>query len=91
MLDERERFARCLPALLRHEGGYVNHPRDPGGVTNLGITLGTARAYRLHLDGDGDVDADDVRLLTPETAVLVYRDGYWSRICRARWRRRCLR
>lgn len=77
MLTEQERFARCLPVLLRHEGGYVNHPRDPGGATNLGITLGTARAYRLDLDGDGDVDAHDVRLLTPETAAPVYRQGYW--------------
>ncbi len=77
MLTERERFARCLPALLRHEGGYVNHPRDPGGITNLGITLGTARAWRLDLDGDGDVDAADMRLLKPETAAPVYRAGYW--------------
>lgn len=76
-MTEQERFARCYPALLRHEGGYVNHPRDPGGVTNLGITLGTARAYRLDIDGDGDVDANDVRLLTPATARPVYRKGYW--------------
>jgi lysozyme family protein len=72
-----ERFTRCLKAVLKHEGGYVDHPRDPGGATNLGITLGTAKAYRLDLDGDGDVDKNDVRLLTPETAAPVYKDGYW--------------
>jgi lysozyme family protein len=76
-LTEADRFARCLPALLRHEGGFVNHPRDPGGATNLGITLGTAKAWRLDLDGDGDVDVNDVRLLTRETAAPVYREGYW--------------
>lgn len=76
-MTEAERFARAYPALLRHEGGYVNHPRDPGGVTNLGITLGTARAHRLDIDGDGDVDATDVRLLTPATARPVYRQVYW--------------
>lgn len=77
MLTEQERFDRCLKALLRHEGGYVDHPRDPGGATNLGITLGTAKAWRLDIDGDGDVDKTDVRLLTPETAAPVYRAGYW--------------
>ena len=29
---------KCLDMLLNHEGGYVNHPSDPGGMTNLGIT-----------------------------------------------------
>lgn len=81
MISEQERFTRCLKALLRHEGGYVDHPRDPGGATNLGVTLGTARAYQLDVDGDGDVDKDDVRLLTPETAAPVYREGYWLK-CR---------
>lgn len=76
-MTEQERFDRSLRALLRHEGGYVDHPRDPGGATNLGITLGTAKAYRLDLDGDGDVDKDDVRLLTPKAAAPVYRQGYW--------------
>ncbi len=78
-MTEQERFERCLKALLRHEGGYVDHPRDPGGATNLGITLGTAKAWRLDVDGDGDVDKNDVRLLTPETAAPVYREGYWRK------------
>ena len=71
------RFDRCLKAVLKHEGGYVDHPRDPGGATNLGVTLGTAKAYRLDIDLDGDVDKNDVRLLTPTTAAPVYKDGYW--------------
>jgi lysozyme family protein len=31
-------FDVCLEMLLEHEGGYVNHPKDPGGETNLGVT-----------------------------------------------------
>ena len=31
-------FERCMEMLLKHEGGYINHPKDPGGQTNLGIT-----------------------------------------------------
>ena len=38
-------FEPSLAHVLRHEGGYVNHPVDPGGATNLGITAATlARA-----------------------------------------------
>ena len=73
-MTERERFNRCLKAVLQHEGGFVDHPRDPGGATKLGITLGTARAYRMDLDADGDVDKDDVRLIDGEAAAPVYRD-----------------
>ena len=31
-------FDKCLQIILHHEGGYVNHPEDPGGMTNLGVT-----------------------------------------------------
>ena len=32
----RENYDKCLEMILHHEGGYVNHPKDPGGETNLG-------------------------------------------------------
>lgn len=34
----RENFEHCLAAVLKHEGGYVDDKRDPGGATNLGCT-----------------------------------------------------
>ena len=34
----KDNFDECLKMLLHHEGGYVNHPKDPGGETNLGVT-----------------------------------------------------
>lgn len=71
-------FPAALREILRHEGGYVDHPSDPGGATNLGITLGTARENGLDVDGDGDVDKDDVRKLTPKMAGKVYRARYWN-------------
>lgn len=71
------RFQTCLPRILRSEGGYVDDPQDPGGATNLGVTLATARAFKLDMDGDGDVDKADVRALNPAAVAPVYHRGYW--------------
>lgn len=72
-----ERFKACLPRVLEDEGGYVDHPADPGGATNLGVTLATARAYKLDMDHDGDVDKADVKALNPAAVAPVYHRGYW--------------
>ena len=48
----------CLPLLLVHEGGYTNHPSDPGGPTNFGITIGDYRRYVK-----ADATAADVRAM----------------------------
>jgi len=71
------RFQVCLPLILHHEGGYVDDPKDPGGATNLGVTLATARAFGLDLDHDGDVDKADVRALKVADVAPVYHRGYW--------------
>lgn len=73
-------FPTALREVLRWEGGFVNDPRDPGHETNLGITIGTAKAFGLDMDDDGDVDVQDVRLLTPEAAGKVYKAHYWDAI-----------
>lgn len=77
LLTEKSRFSRCLAETLVHEGGFVDHPRDPGGATNLGVTLATAQAAKLDMDHDGDVDKADVRALTPQAVEPVYRERYW--------------
>jgi lysozyme family protein len=65
-----------IAEILRHEGGYVDHPADPGGATNHGVSLRYARGIGLDLDGDGDVDADDIRLVTPAVAAALYRRDF---------------
>ena len=65
--------------IVVREGGYVNDPDDPGGATNYGVTIHTMRRLRLDLDGDGDVDARDVRRLTKAQAVDIFIRHYFHR------------
>ena len=63
----------CLPLLLAHEGGYSNHPSDPGGPTNFGITIFDYRKYVKP-----GATAADVRAMTVEEAKHIYRARYWD-------------
>ena len=66
------RFAQCLPLILRHEGGYVDHPADPGGATNLGITQGTLSAWLGRKATKAEVKA-----LTVADVAPIYEKNYW--------------
>ncbi len=64
-------------AILQREGGYVNDPNDPGGATNHGVTIHTMRRLGLDLNGDGDVDASDVRRLSRAQAKEIFIKRYF--------------
>jgi len=68
------RFEFCLKEVLQYEGGFVNHPKDPGGATNKGVTIGT---FRLHYPGSS---IQDLLNITDEQVALIYKKGYWDKI-----------
>ena len=68
----KDNFDECLKMLLHHEGGYVNHPKDPGGETNLGVTK------RVYEKWGGTKDMKD---LTVEDVAPIYKKEYWDK-CR---------
>lgn len=71
---------KLAPIILKWEGGYVNHPNDKGGPTNKGVTIATWRKVGYDKDGDGDIDVDDLKLLTNEDVVnRVLKPHYWDK------------
>lgn len=71
----RTNFEDALTALLKHEGGYVNHPADPGGMTNLGVTKRVWEEWKGHA-----VDEAEMRALTPEKVGPLYKAKYWDMV-----------
>lgn len=67
-------FARSLAKVLVHEGGYVNHPKDPGGATNQGVTQRVYDAYRRSIKQP----ARSVREMTNAERDSIYRTRYWN-------------
>ena len=71
----KDNFDAALKAILHHEGGYVNHPADPGGMTNLGVTTRVWEEWVGH-----EVDEKTMRSLTPELVGPMYKVKYWDKI-----------
>ena len=71
----KSNFESALQAILHHEGGFVNHPSDPGGMTNLGVTKKVWEEWVGH-----EVDEKQMRALTPELVGPMYKAKYWDKV-----------
>lgn len=69
-------FRRSLKEVLRWEGGYVNHPKDPGGATNRGVTQAVYNDYLR----DGGLPIQSVRNITEEEVADIYHRRYWNAV-----------
>lgn len=70
----RDNFPACLAETLRHEGGWADHPKDPGGATMKGVTLATYRRWKP------GATKDDLRRITDAEVAAIYRKGYWDAV-----------
>jgi lysozyme family protein len=71
----KENFVDALIHVLKHEGGYVNHPADPGGRTCLGVTQAVWEEWVGRESSE-----KEMRSLTPEMVAPLYRRKYWDKI-----------
>lgn len=70
----KDNFQKSLEIVLKHEGGFVNHPSDPGGMTNLGVTKAVWEEWVGH-----PVDEKIMRGLTPDRVAPMYKRKYWDK------------
>jgi len=68
-------FPICLSHVLKHEGGYVDHPKDPGGATNKGITIGTLSKWLGR-----KATKQEVRDIPDDVVHDIYKSNYWDRV-----------
>ena len=68
-------FEEALEHVLKHEGGFVNHPKDPGGMTNLGVT---EKVWDEWIGRESS--EDEMRNLKPEDVANLYKKLYWDRV-----------
>lgn len=72
----KRNFKDSLKHVLDHEGGWADHPRDPGGATMKGVTLTT---FRRHCGASMSKTA--LRNISDDQLGQIYRSGYWDK-CR---------
>lgn len=68
-------FDKCLEMVLKHEGGFVNHPKDPGGATNMGVTLATYEQWVGR-----SVSIEEMKNLAFQDVAPIYKKNYWDKV-----------
>lgn len=71
----RDSFFRALQVVLHHEGGWSDHPRDPGGATMKGVTLKTYSGWLGR-----DATKDELRNIPDAVVEAIYRRSYWDAV-----------
>lgn len=70
----RNNFDKCLAITLEHEGGWSDHPADPGGATMKGVTMGRFRQYHP------TATKADLRAISNYEVRAIYKADYWDKV-----------
>lgn len=71
----KENFDKSLALILKHEGGYVDHPQDPGGATMKGITLATFTDFKGRA-----MSKEELRAISDADVRAIYKSCYWDAV-----------
>lgn len=76
-------YDKAFDKTIKHEGGYNDIQGDNGGPTNFGVSLRfLSLLYKDcgigDIDGDGDVDKDDIKKLALPDVKKIYKKSFWD-------------
>lgn len=74
-------FSKAIPVILKHEGGWVSDPADPGGETNFGISMLIIKREGLTKEqlGIQDWNPGCLKFMNQSAAVDIYKKLFWDR------------
>jgi lysozyme family protein len=72
----KENYPQALKQVLKYEGGYVDHPKDPGGPTNKGVTQAVYDNWRK----SQNLSIQSVRAIADSEVAAIYKNLYWDRV-----------
>jgi len=70
---------KLIPKILTHEGGFNDVKDDKGGATNKGITIAVWKAEGRDIDKDGDIDVEDLKVITVDDFKVIFKKFYWDK------------
>lgn len=82
LLTYEQVFTAAHAHVAKWEGGFFDHPNDPGGVTNHGVSLMFLKSLGLlegDINGDGEITRADVLAITKENARSIFRRHFWDK------------
>ena len=72
----KDNFESSLKHLLAHEGGWSDHPADPGGATMKGVTLQVFREFKRN----PHITKEELRNISDEDLATIYKKRYWDAV-----------